>query len=26
MTLIRSIQNTESLIKPIQNTDSDWQW
>jgi len=25
MTLIRSIQNTESLIKSIHNTDSDWQ-
>jgi len=25
MTLIRSIQNTQSLIKSIQNTESDWQ-
>jgi len=25
MALIRSIQTTESLIKSIQNTESDWQ-
>jgi len=25
MVLIRSIQNKESLIKSIQNTESDWQ-
>jgi len=25
MTLLRSIQNTKSLIKSIQNTYSDWQ-
>jgi len=25
MTLIRSIQTTQSLIKSIQNTESDWQ-
>jgi len=26
MALIRSIQNTESLIKSKQNTESDWQY